>query len=108
MRYRQVITWLREFADFDIDYLHIIGGGSKNQFLNQFTANSCGITVLAGPQEATAMGNIMLQAKASGMVKDVWEMRGMIANSVEPERFEPQDRGVWDKGYEKYLTITRE
>lgn len=79
-----------------------------NQFLNQFTANSCGITVLAGPQEATAMGNIMLQAKASGMVKDVWEMRGMIANSVEPERFEPQDREVWDKGYEKYLTITQE
>lgn len=108
LRYRQVITWLREFADFDIDYLHIIGGGSKNQFLNQFTANSCGITVLAGPQEATAMGNIMLQAKASGMVKDVWEMRGMIANSVESERFEPQDREIWDRGYEKYLTITRE
>ena len=75
LRYRQVFTWLKEFADFDINVLHIIGGGSLNQYLNQFTANSCGVTVLAGPQEGTAIGNIMLQAKASGLVKDIWEMR---------------------------------
>ena len=106
LRYRQVFTWLKDFAEFDIDYLHIIGGGSMNQFLNQFTANSCGVTVLAGPQEATAIGNMMLQAKANGDVKDVWEMRGIIADALEPKRFEPQDKEVWDKGYEKYLAIT--
>lgn len=106
LRYRQVFTWLKEFADFDIDLLHIIGGGSMNRFLNQFTANSCGVSVLAGPQEGTAIGNIMLQAKACGDVKDVWEMRGIIANSIELQRFEPQDSELWDRGYEKYLSIT--
>ena len=58
LRYRQVFTWLKDFADIDLNVLHIIGGGSLNQYLNQFTANSCGVTVLAGPQEGTAIGNI--------------------------------------------------
>lgn len=105
LRYRQVFTWLKEFADFDINVLHIIGGGSLNNHLNQFTANSCGVTVLAGPQEGTAIGNIMLQAKASGDVKDIWEMRRIIANSLDLKQFEPQDKEVWDAAYEKFLKI---
>ena len=105
LRYRQVFTWLKEFADFDINVLHIIGGGSLNQYLNQFTANSCGVTVLAGPQEGTAIGNIMLQAKASGLVKDIWEMRQIIANSLELKKFEPQDKDAWDAAYEKFLKV---
>ena len=107
LRYRQIFTWLKEFANFDIHVLHIIGGGSLNAYLNQFTANSCGITVLAGPQEGTAIGNIMLQAKASGAVKDIWEMRQIIANSLELKRFEPQDNEAWDKAYEHFLEITK-
>jgi len=107
LRYRQVFTWLKEFADFDINVLHIIGGGSLNQYLNQFTANSCGVTVLAGPQEGTAIGNIMLQAKASGLVKDIWEMRQIIANSLELKKFEPQDKDAWDAAYEKFLKVKR-
>lgn len=107
LRYRQVMGYLREFAPFDINVLHIVGGGSKNYFLDQFTANSCNVTVLAGPQEGTAIGNIMLQAKAAGLVKDIWEMRKIIANSIEPKRFEPQDPEIWDKAYQKYMTITK-
>lgn len=53
-----------------------------------------------GPQEGTAIGNIMLQAKASGMVKDIWEMRQIIANSLELKKFEPQDKEAWDAAYE--------
>lgn len=105
LRYRQVFAWLKEFADFDINVLHIIGGGSKNEYLDQFTANSCGVTVLAGPQEGTAIGNIMLQAKAAGMVGDIWEMRRIIADSLELKRFDPQDKEIWDAAYEKYLDI---
>ena len=105
LRYRQVFAWLKEFADFDINVLHIIGGGSKNEYLDQFTANSCGVTVLAGPQEGTAIGNIMLQAKAAGMVGDIWEMRRIIADSLELKRFNPQDKEIWDAAYEKYLDI---
>lgn len=105
LRYRQVFGYLREMAPFEIDVLHIIGGGSLNGHLNQMTANSTGVTVLAGPQEGTAIGNIMLQAKASGDVKDIWDMRGIIANSLGLKRYEPQDKEAWDAAYEKYLTI---
>ena len=107
LRYRQVFTWLQEFAPFRLDVLHIIGGGSLNKYLNQFTANSTGATVLAGPQECTAIGNIMLQAKTAGLVKDIWQMRAIIANSIDLVRYEPQDKDIWDKAYEKYLNIVK-
>ena len=103
LRYREVFTWLREFASFDIRVLHIIGGGSLNQYLNQFTANALGIEVLAGPQEATALGNIMLQAKAAGEVSDIWHMRRIIADSITLRRFLPTDTEEWEKAWEKYL-----
>ena len=105
LRYRQVFQWLKEFSSFDLSVLHIIGGGSLNKFLNQFTANSLGVQVLAGPQEGTAIGNIMLQAKASGLVSDIWEMRRIIANSLQLVKYEPTDKALWDQGYEKYLKI---
>jgi rhamnulokinase len=109
LRYRQVFTYLTEMATFPIETLHIIGGGSLNNYLNQFTANSLGIEVLAGPQECTAIGNIMLQAKAMGVVSDIWQMRGIIANSVEMVPYHPTaDKAAWDAAYEKYLTITNQ
>ena len=101
----EIFTWLKDFADFDLNVLHIIGGGSLNQYLNQFTADSCGVTVLAGPQEGTAIGNIMLQAKASGLVNDIWEMRQIIANSLELKTFSPQNKEAWDEAYEKFLKV---
>ena len=106
LRYRQVFSYLREMASFPIDVLHIIGGGSLNAYLNQFTANSLGIEVLAGPQEGTAIGNIMLQAKAAGDVADIWDMRRIIAASLELKRFTPTDRDAWDNAYERFLEIT--
>lgn len=106
LRYKQVFQWLQEFTDIPLSTLHIIGGGSLNKYLNQFTANATGVTVLAGPQEGTAIGNILLQAKAAGLVKDIWEMRQIIANSLNLVRYEPQDQAVWDAAYENYLKIT--
>ena len=106
LRYRQVFSYLREMASFPIDVLHIIGGGSLNAYLNQFTANSLGIEVLAGPQEGTAIGNIMLQAKAAGDVADIWDMRRIIAASIELKRFAPAERDAWDNAYERFLQIT--
>lgn len=105
LRYRQVFNYLREMASFPIEVLHIIGGGSLNSYLNQFTANSLGIEVLAGPQEGTAIGNIMLQAKASGDVGDIWDMRRIIAASIELKRFEPTDKDQWDNAYGRFLKI---
>ena len=107
LRYRQVFRWLKEFADFDLDVLHVIGGGSLNKYLNQFTADALGVEVLAGPQEGTAIGNIMIQAKAAGVVSDIWEMRRIIANSIELVAYHPtEDKTVWDSAYERYLEIT--
>ncbi len=80
---------LRGFAPFAIDKLHIIGGGSANDLLNQWTADTLGIPVIAGPTEATAIGNVMMQAKAAGAVKDRWEMRRFVAQSFDVKRFEP-------------------
>ena len=107
LRYKQVFQWLQEFAPFRLDVLHIIGGGSLNKYLNQFTANATGATVLAGPQEGTAIGNIMLQAKADGLVKDIWEMRQIIANSLELVKYEPRDQSLWDTAFEKYISIVK-
>ena len=108
LRYRQVFLWLKEFATFDLNVLHIIGGGSLNKFLNQFTADALGVEVLAGPQECTAIGNIMLQAKASGDVADIWAMRAIIANSVEMVPYHPTgDKAAWNQAYEKYINILK-
>jgi len=109
LRYRQVFGWLKEFASVNLNVLHIIGGGSLNKYLNQFTADALGVKVTAGPQECTAIGNIMLQAKAAGMVDDVWQMRRIIADSVETVAYQPQgDEAAWDKAYTRYLEITKQ
>ena len=105
LRYRQVFGYLKEMASFPIDTLHIIGGGSLNKYLNQFTANATGVEVVAGPQECTALGNIMLQAKAAGCVDGIFDMRRIIADSVSVTRFEPQDKALWDEAYDRYLEI---
>jgi len=89
-RYKQVLDMLQGFAPFKIEKLHIIGGGSANELLNQWTADAIGIPVVAGPTEATAIGNIMLQAKAAGLVKDRWEMRRMIGEAFEVKEISPR------------------
>jgi rhamnulokinase len=89
-KYKEVLDNLQKVAPFKIEKLHVIGGGSQNKLLNQFTANALGIPVVAGPSEATAYGNIMLQAKGLGLVKSLQEMRTIIRNSVSLETFYPE------------------
>ncbi len=89
LRYNDVLEQLKQMAPFPIEKLHVIGGGSKNRLLNQFTADAIGIPVIAGPGEATAIGNCMIQAKAAGLVKDRWEMRKIIADAYPSEIFNP-------------------
>ncbi|MDO4993979.1 MAG: rhamnulokinase family protein [Bacteroidales bacterium] len=103
MRYRQVLGMLSELAPFAIERLHVIGGGSRNPYLMQMTADSIGLPVVTGPVEGTAIGNIMLQAKAAGLVSDRFAMRRIIARSVDMKTYEPQDTDSWNKAYERYL-----
>lgn len=107
-RYKQVLSNLQNLATFPIETLHIIGGGAQNKMLNQFTANAVGKTVLAGPSEATAMGNILLQAKAAGIVSSKEEIRQIIRNSVQLEKFEPEETALWESNYNKYLSFYKE
>ena len=88
-RYKEVLDILQEFAPFKIEKLHIIGGGSANELLNQWTADAIGIPVIAGPTEATAIGNVMIQAKAAGLVADRWQMRRLIADAFAVKTFYP-------------------
>ncbi|MBR1514309.1 MAG: rhamnulokinase [Bacteroidales bacterium] len=88
-RYKEVLDMLQEMAPFKIEKLHIIGGGSANALLNQWTADAIGMPVIAGPTEATALGNLMVQAKAAGLVADRWEMRNIIAQNFETKIFNP-------------------
>lgn len=106
-RYRQVFESLQKFASFPIEKLHVIGGGSRNAMLNQFTANALGIQVIAGPMEATAIGNIMVQAKTAGLYADVKAMRESINDSIELLKFEPQKTKDWNHNYTRYLSVTK-
>ena len=90
-RYKEVVDMLQGFAPFPIEKLHVIGGGSANDTMSQWTADALGIPVVAGPTEATAIGNIMIQARAAGLVKDRWEMRRMIADAFAVKTFMPNN-----------------
>ena len=106
LRYRQVVECLRGFAPFPIRRLHVIGGGTYNRHLMQMAADSIGIPVITGPVEGTAIGNIMMQAKAAGLVGDMYEMRRIIADSIEMNTYMPTDKEAWDRAYERFLTIS--
>ena len=85
--------------------IRIVGGGSQNRLLNQFTADACGRTVVTGPVEAAALGNVMMQAVATGHLKNVAEGRAAIARSIEQETFEPRPSAGWDDAYARFLEI---
>lgn len=105
LRYNEVMSLLKEMAPFRIDCLHVIGGGSRNRLLNQFTADATGLTVIAGPSEATALGNCLVQAKAAGLLADRWEIRRVLAASIPTETFLPQQNTGWQEAYARYRRI---
>ncbi len=107
LKYKYVLGKIKGLAPFPIEKLHVIGGGSKNPLLNQWTANALGIPVVAGPSEATAIGNIMIQAKAAACVDSHAEMRRIIRESVHLEEFFPENNSEWEAAFQKYLGVTK-
>jgi sugar (pentulose or hexulose) kinase len=82
----------------DIDVIHLVGGGSRNELLCRLTADACGLPVVAGPVEATALGNVLVQARAHGVVgQGLDEMRALVANSQRLRRYEPGNTAPWDE-----------
>jgi len=106
LKYRFTLEQIRDVSDQPIEVLHIIGGGANNHFLNQLTSDATGLNVVAGPTEATAIGNIMIQAKALGYVGSLTEIRQIVANSSELVQFIPSDELDWDEAYNRYLRVT--
>ena len=107
MSYRETFESLEALKGKRIDVLHIVGGGSKNSLLNQFAANAIGREVIAGPGEATAIGNLLLQVKASGELKDQEEMRQVICHSSDVQSFEPAGASEWQEQYGRYCKTVR-
>jgi len=86
----------------ELPIIHIIGGGSRNQLLNQMTADATGRIVVAGPVEATAMGNILVQAIATGYLASLEEARNLVRNSGEITTWQPSGDSAWDDAYVRY------
>jgi len=101
-KYRLVIESLESLTGNRIEEIRIVGGGSRNRLLNQFTADATGCTVIAGPMEATALGNIAMQMLAVGAVGSLDEARRIIERSFPVERFEPKRCDVWDAQYARF------
>jgi rhamnulokinase len=101
LKYRMVLEVLERLAGRQVETIRIVGGGSQNQLLCQFTADACGRPVVAGPVEATALGNILVQAITAGHLPDLAAGRGAIAASVEVQRYEPNLDGAvrWDDAF---------
>jgi len=104
-RYRQTLEELKEISDKNIRKIHIIGGGSQNELLCQFTSNATGVPVIAGPAEGTALGNIMVQAMAKGRIESLTEIRHIIRNSFEFREYAPENTTEWDKNYSRFLDV---
>lgn len=107
MRYRQTIQELEKLANVKLDVLHLVGGGCQNLLLNQFTADATGLKVLTGPIEATAMGNIAVQAMATGDIKDLSQAREIVAASTELGTYTPQDTAQWDAAFPRFLKLSK-
>jgi rhamnulokinase len=105
LKYRYVIDQLRFVLGHPIEKIHVIGGGSRNELLCRFTADATGLPVIAGPAEATAIGNILVQAMAMGRVESPEEIRAIIRGSFELRTYEPEDTAAWDAAYARFREV---
>jgi len=103
--YRSTLLQIEQLIGKKIERLHIVGGGSRNALLNQFTADALQIPVLAGPVEATAAGNILVQAITLAHLPSLAAARAVVRASSELRRFEPADRTVWNTAFERFRTL---
>jgi rhamnulokinase len=101
LKYRWVLDRLEEMLGYPLEPIHIIGGGTQNRLLNQLTADATNRSVVTGPIEATAIGNVLMQAVALGYLKSLDEARAVVRHSFKPETYEPHTSAEWETAYEK-------
>jgi rhamnulokinase len=100
--YRWVLERLEVLTGQRIEVIHIVGGGSQNSLLNQFTADACNRPVLAGPVEATAIGNVLVQTLGAGVLGSLADAREVVSRSFEVRTFSPCQPDAWQAAYERY------
>ncbi|MCE9603821.1 MAG: rhamnulokinase [Planctomycetia bacterium] len=105
LKYRYVLGKLEELAGGRLETIHVVGGGTQNRQLCQATADACGRRVVAGPIEATAIGNVMMQAIAAGAVGNIAQAREVVGESFSVEEYSPCDAGRWDEAYGKFVRL---
>jgi rhamnulokinase len=105
LKYRRTLAHVEELSGKRLDPIHIIGGGTKNRLLNQFTADCTGRTVVTGPVEATAIGNVLMQAIGLGHLRSLSEARAVVRASFEVEEYQPVRHENWDEAYSKLLKL---
>jgi rhamnulokinase len=105
LRYRWVLEKLEELTGRTLSVIHIVGGGCQNELLCQLTADACGRLVLAGPVEATAIGNIVVQAIGLGLLGSLAEGRELVQRSFEVKRYEPRQNVLWQGAYERFTRL---
>jgi len=102
-RYRQILDKLQDISNKKIEKIYIVGGGSQNRLLCQFTANVTNLPVDSGPTEATAIGNILMQAAATKEINSLQELRKVVRNSFQIKSFTPRNLSEWEDAYKTYL-----
>jgi len=105
LRYRWTLEKLQELLGKRLDVIHIVGGGSQNALLCQFTADACDRPVLAGPVEATALGNVLLQALGLGLIGSVEEVREVVRQSTEMREYHPRGADRWHEPFERFVKM---
>ena len=100
--YRRTLEQMEEMTGHKIKVLHIVGGGSQNRLLNQCTADAIGRTVLAGPVECTAIGNVLIQALALGHLESLAALRDVVRRSFALQSYQPQNTAAWDQAYGRF------
>jgi len=105
LKYRMVLGWLEELTGVPVTVIHIVGGGTQNRLLNQFTANACGRPVMTGPVEATALGNVLIQARANGDLSSLADIRDVVRRSESIEEYTPDNSAEWDDVWERFQSV---
>ena len=107
LKYREVRGWLEELTGNRMEVIHIVGGGSKSAILNQFTADACQRPVITGPVEATALGNLLVQVRASGELASLAEMREVVRKSSDVATYRPGKAAAWEEATARFAELTK-
>ena len=105
LAYRHTLDQLEQVLGRSFDVLHLVGGGARNELLDQMTADATGRPVVVGPIEATAVGNVLSQAMGAGEVEDPGHLRRIVAASFPRRTYQPGDRGPWDRASARFREL---